>query len=215
MKKIKVNKFQKKIENKGLISLLIMLAACSFTACSKSDSPNLSSGIIGQFDEKKPKEGNENIIDSYYRGQDSRAFKMLQKNIFQKLLIQWIPKNIVNPVYNYETFTNYYVLDDKLKNVNKDRDLYYCTFTADNNKFGYVVVEYDGDSLSYIEVAETSYLYDLQRNIDKIQKELKEIDIDLSSAEVSRVKINKPNNSYEAILFRDGNFNHVFYLKEN
>lgn len=149
------------------------------------------------------------VISSYYSGQSSRAFKMLQKSIFKRLVDHWTDADIQNSVWNYDTFMRYQILDSGSACVGLGEELYCCTFSSDNGKFGYIVVSYDGDSLRNMGVVETQYLYDLNSNIEEIMIELKEANIDLSSAVASRVKLvdTDGKSSVEAISIVDGDGN--------
>ncbi len=153
----------------------------------------------------------DSVISSYYSGQSSRAFKMLQKSIFKRLVDHWTDSDIHNPVWNYDTFTRYQTLDSDIARVDPDEELYCCAFSSDNGKFGYIVVSYDGDSLGNMGVVETQYLYDLNANIDDIVTKLKETNIDLSSAVASRVKMidTEGKGSVEAIRIVD-NYGNVY-----
>lgn len=157
------------------------------------------------------------ILDTYYSGQNTDAFEMFKKNIFANLADDWTAEieDIKNPVWNYDSFTEYQYLDPKMISVSQYEELYYCTFSADNDKFGYIVMSYDGSSLMKKGVVETPYLFDLQANIDEIADSLSKTEIDLSSAVASRVKWvdTDKNRSDEGILFTDNSSNHyICYL---
>lgn len=94
-----------------------------------------------------------------------------------------------------------------------DQVLYYCTFSDENNKCGYVVVSYNGDSLSKRDRVETPYLYDLQANIDDVIEKLSEAGIDLSTDVATRVQVvdARQNNAREAIRITDSNANQYLY----
>lgn len=156
------------------------------------------------------------LLDSYYKGQNSRAFKMIQKRIFQNNLESWISvqiDDIDNPVWNYDSFTKYHIVNQDMISVALDEDLYYCTFSADHNKSGYIVVSYDGESLSKVEAVETPYLYDLNANLEDITDALRETGLDLSSASASRVQLTDEdgNRTDEAIHITDGNGSGYLY----
>lgn len=145
------------------------------------------------------------IVDSYYAGKSSGAYKMLQKSIFKKLLAQWVPSGVVNPTYNYDTFTQYHISGSNKEN------LFACTFSAENNKCGFVVVSYDGESLSNKGVFLTSHLYDLNENMDAIIDGLTQTDIDVFSATATRTRL----NGSEVIFFTDNNGDsYVCYLND-
>ena len=168
---------------------------------------------------------------SYYAGQDSRAYRMLNKSMFRQLLNNGWLKNledIQNARWNYDTFTEYTVLDRDPELT--EEPLYCCTFSADDGRCGYLVVAYTGDALKRIDTVkmpylydflrnadaitgdalrridtvETPYLYDFLRNTDAIREELGKTELDLSSAAASRVQFKDDQGvSAEGILFQD------------
>jgi len=162
---------------------------------------------------------------SYYAGQDSRAYRMLNKSMFRQLLNL---EDIQNARWNYDTFTEYTVLDRDPELT--EEPLYCCTFSADDGRCGYLVVAYTGDALKRIDTVkmpylydflgnadaitgdalrridtvETPYLYDFLRNTDAIREELGKTELDLSSAAASRVQFKDDQGvSAEGILFQD------------
>jgi len=157
----------------------------------------------------------ETVFSSYYSSQSSHAFSMLNKSIFKSMIDGWTEDDIVNPIWNYDSFTQYHIINHDMVSVADNENLYYCTFSADNDKFGYIVLSYDGSSLQKINTIETSYLYDLQANLDEIADKLSQIEIDLSSAVASRVQlvdINK-KQSDEVIRITDENgHNYMYYF---
>lgn len=94
------------------------------------------------------------LSNSYYEAQSSRAYQMLQKSIFKKLLLNgWLDEisGMENARWNYDTFTKYTVLDrDQIPDEDQG-ELYCCTFSADNDRCGYIVISYSGDGLSKYE----------------------------------------------------------------
>lgn len=143
---------------------------------------------------------------------------MLQKSIFQN----WVEysddgtlnHNLVNPTWNFNSFTKYEILDENRKPVSGE-ELYYCTFSDENGKSGYVVVSYLGDALSKTDRTETPYLYDLQANIEDITEQLGKTEIDLSTAAASRVRIVGTDKQIigEGIRFTDRNgHEYVYYF---
>ncbi|MFA9463068.1 MAG: hypothetical protein ACERKN_02140 [Velocimicrobium sp.] len=157
----------------------------------------------------------ETVFSSYYSSQSSHAFSMLKKSIFKSMIDGWTDDDIVNPIWNYDSFAQYQILDYDMVSVADNENLYYCTFSADNDKFGYIVLSYDGSSLQKINVIETSYLYDLQANKDEIADKLSEAEIDLSSAVASRVQLVDLNKkcSDEVIRITDDNgHNYMCYF---
>lgn len=126
------------------------------------------------------------ITASYYQGQETRAYEMLQKSIFKNLLnngwLQNLP-DMEHAKYNYDTFTKY-----RMNSSDSAAEMYYCTFSADNGRCGYVVMAYDGDGLSRVDSVETPYLYDLQAVSEQILQKLNKTRMDLSSATAERIQ---------------------------
>ncbi len=155
------------------------------------------------------------LVSSYYAGQDSRAFGMLQKNIFRNWVENW-SKDAANPKWDFDTFTRYYVLDKETMSAIGNGELYLCTVSGDNDRYGYIVVEYHGDSLSRVSTADTLYPYDLKANLADISVLLDGTDIDMATAEAARVSIvdAESDRSKEAIRITDGRgHDFVYYLE--
>ena len=131
------------------------------------------------------------IHNSYYSYNGTDAYRLVKSNALKRFLNQWTVSSIVNPVWNYNSFTKY-----------EGQDLYYCTFTADNGKHYYMVLRYDaanGGGLGKVRYSETPYYYDLQANIDVISAKLSETQLDLSSTVASRAQL----RGSEVIIFKD------------
>lgn len=139
------------------------------------------------------------LARSYYAGQEDRAYRMLQKHIFQSILEGWVPAGLEHPVWNYGTFTRYTVLDQAGVPEEQAETLYCCTVSADGGKSGYVVLSYSGDGLSRVRAEETPYLYDL----DAAAAVLAELDVAPAAAE--RVQVPDPDGgpAAEGIRFVD------------
>lgn len=159
----------------------------------------------------------ESVTSSYYEGQSARAFQMLQKSIFKNLLSGWLGEDIVNPIWNYDSFTRYDILDENFTSTGEWQELYYCTFSSDNDKTGYVVLAYHGDSMSKVDAAVTPYLYDLEANIEDIGTQLDQSEIDMTTASARRVRLNGTANSgsREAILVEDKEHIFSYFFNEN
>ena len=69
-------------------------------------------------------------------------------------------------------------------------EIYCCTYSEDNGKYGFVVIAYEGSGLSKICLEETLYPFDLKENIEDVMEELKKTDIDLSTDSAVRERIN-------------------------
>ena len=93
---------------------------------------------------------------------------------------------------------------DEDGNSLSDKDLYYCTYSAEEGKCGYIIVAYDGDSLQRISSAETSYPYDLDSNMEAVLAGLEETETDPTSARAARVSITMGEDTREAIRITDG-----------
>lgn len=209
------------------ILLAAMLSGCLMsTACAGSGvtdtAPQSTSGAIATVQTaasgKKNTGSSEEITDtrgagmdmqhavtSYYEGQSSRAYKMLQKSIFKNLIGGWTEEGISNPVWNYDSFARYEVLNRSSTGAEEGAELYYCTFSADNGKCGYGVLAYHGDGMSKVKVAETPYLYDLQANIEAVSDALGKTELDPATARAVRVEVNgaAEGESEEAIRISD------------
>lgn len=157
---------------------------------------------VTEEDSVKPLKDNfESILNSYYSYNDTDAYRLVKSNALKRFLNQWTDDSIVNPVWNYDSFTKY-----------EGQDLYYCTFTADNGKYYYMVLRYDAKNdggLGKVRYSETPYYYDLRSNIDEIKDKLDETDLDFTSTVASRAQlVDKDKNCYdEVILFTDANSN--------
>lgn len=160
----------------------------------------------------------QHAVTSYYEGQSSRAYKMLQKSIFKNLIGGWTEEGISNPVWNYDSFARYEVLNRDLTGVEKDAELYYCTFSADNGKCGYGVLAYHGEGMSRVKVVETSYLYDLQANMEAISDALGKTELDPATARAVRVEVNGADagEAEEAIRISDDKgHDYLYYFSDS
>ena len=131
------------------------------------------------------------ILNSYYSYNGTDAYRLIKSNALKRFLNQWTAASIVNPVWNYNSFTKY-----------EGQNLYYCTFTADNGRNYYMVLRYDasdGGGLGKVRYGETSYNYDLRANIDVISAKLSETQLDLSSTVAYRAQL----KGAEVIIFKD------------
>lgn len=110
-----------------------------------------------------------------YSAQGTPAFDYFQNNSIQKFLAMWVKEatGIENPKWNYDSFAKYDILDSNGVSASGE-DLYYCAFSADNDRYGYIIVSYyeDDPSIQNKGVVETPYLYDLQVNSESISAPL-------------------------------------------
>lgn len=199
---------------KKIISILCLVIMLLCTACASAGQQFLSGFDNHQFpvteedSMKSVKDNFESIFKSYYSYNETDAYRLIKSNALKRFLNQWTDDDIVNPVWNYESFTKY-----------EGQDLFYCTFTADNGKYYYMVLRYDGRNnggLGKIRYSETPYYYDLKSSIDEIKDKLSETELDLSSTVASRAQlVDIDKNSFdEVILFKDDDGNsYACYLE--
>lgn len=156
--------------------------------------------------------GTEALVNSYYHAaQSAHAFEILQSSMLEKLLRDnhWTSDDIVNAKWNYDSFTQYDILDQNM-NSTSEQALYYCTFSDDGGRQFEMVLRYEaspeGGGLGKVRYSETPRCYDLRANIDDITQKLSETDIDLSTATASRVSLmnTEQNSAEEAIRITDG-----------
>lgn len=143
------------------------------------------------------------IINSYYAYNGTDAYRIIKSNALKRFLNQWTDSSIVNLVWNYDSFTKY-----------EGKNLYYCTFTADNGKCYYMVLTYDpseGGGLGKVRYRETPFYYDLRANIDIIAAKLRETQLDLSTTVASRAQL----NGAEVIIFKDNSGKKYAFYFEN
>ncbi len=173
---------------------LIIIICCITALCGCRKSKTVVSQI---------KSNQDPFIETYYSAQNDSAFKMLKKSIFKELLDGWTADTVKNPVWIYGDFTKYTILNSDLS-VNEEFDNYYmCTYIADDNQFGYVILSKEADSLAKIKVVQTAYRYDYQANIEFINEALTATEIDSASAEAERVSIINDNEAKEALKIID------------
>lgn len=187
---------------------LAILLTCTLVGCTNNHNVNTATPMgtsVGELKAASPSD-TKTLVTSYYQAQSSPAFSMLQHNIFKNWVENWSDET-TNPKWNFETFAQYQILDKDTMSAVSDQDLYYCTISADNDKYGYIVVEYHGDSLSRgSENIDTPYPYDLNVVLADVSSKLAQTDIEMPTAVASRVSIvDTTNNSpEEAIMIKDG-----------
>lgn len=195
----------------GIICMAVCVLGLSLAVCGlKADGRQKTAetqDVIHQDIVQSPSDREELLAEalrsSYYEGQGKRAFGMFQKKIFKKLINDWTCKNMVNAAWSYDSFAAYQMLDEEGNSLS-DKELYYCTYSADEGKCGYIVVAYDGDSLQRISSAETSYPYDLDSGMKSVLAGLEETGMDPYSARAVRVSITVGEGTREAIRITDG-----------
>nr|WP_308624780.1 hypothetical protein [uncultured Eisenbergiella sp.] len=187
-----------------ILGLLLVLGAGAF-ACGRAVQVHAAPAAENDVAQEK-------LIASYYDGQQSRAFQMLHKSIFRKLLVQWAGE-AVDPVWNYDSFTAYQMPDTEETRLTETAKLYCCTYSGADGTYGYVVVAYEGNGLTRISLEKTPYLFDLKANWEAVMAGLKEAGIDPDSAEASRVRIADENTegTAEAVRITDDSGNSCLF----
>lgn len=145
----------------------------------------LTQQIYSDFDNFTP------ILNSYYSYNKTDAYRILNSNFLKRILSHWVDTSIVNPVWNYDSFTKY-----------KGKNLYYCTFTDESGNYYYMVLKYspeDGGGIGQVRYSKTSYEYDLNSIIDKTKNKLSKTKLDLSSTTALRAQ----RKGSEVIIFKD------------
>lgn len=210
------------------IFLVLSILGCSNQNGSPSETNSSSSSAVFEEPETETSESivtdipevnlnmdAESVLNSYYDAQNSPAFEIFQENIFNTLLINWTAEisSLKNVVWNYETFAQYHILDNELNSIPENDELYYCTFSADNDKFGYIVMFYDGSSLKRIDVAETKYNYDLKAVLEELVDLISFTGVDFSTVVASRISLvdDERNKSHEVIRLTDTFGNELMY----
>ena len=173
---------------------LIIIICCITALCGCQKSKTVVTQIQSRQDP---------FIETYYSAQNDSAFKMLKKAIFKELLNGWTADTVNNPIWIYGDFTKYTILNSDLS-VNEEFDNYYmCTYIADDDQFGYVILAKEADSLAKIEAVQTTYRYDYQANIEFIHEALAASEINSASAKAERVSIINDNENKEALKITD------------
>lgn len=141
----------------------------------------------------------ESSNNNFYSAQNTPAFDYFQNNSIKKFLAMWVKEEtgIENPKWNYDSFAKYNILDINGVSVSSE-DLYYCTFSADNDRYGYIIVSYykDGPAIQNKCVVETPYLYDLEKDIEKISNSLSKTNPKLLATEYEQWGITISNGIY-------------------
>lgn len=215
---------------------LLLLAAIA-TGCSSAPSevsqplvPDTSvsqtaSGTPEPAASQAPADDVESIVKSYYAAQETEAWTYFQNNKVQDFMSQWVEADtgIKDPVWNYDSFTQFYVLDHDMESATRpDQEVYSLTFSdPEGKRFGCAVIEYNKDdpSIGKWSIYETTpELYDLAPNLDPIMEGLRQTDIDLATASASRVSWleRDKNRSDQVILFTDEKGDHyIYYLGDD
>ncbi|MDD2994051.1 MAG: hypothetical protein PHG73_10995 [Pygmaiobacter sp.] len=152
------------------------------------------------------------LQSSYVAAQSDKAFTMLQKSIFRSMLQGWAGQEYENPVWGYDTFTQYTLFDSGLKAQATELPLYCCGFTDDAGKAGFVVLAYDGDGLQKVELQATPYLYSLDTAWPPLAKALDAAGVSAQQAIATRGRVQQPGADTEIIVLSDGQNHCVFDL---
>lgn len=156
---------------------------------------------------------NDPLLTSYYAGQASPAYRMLQKNIFKNMIENgWAGDDVEGAAWNYDTFAEYLCYDAQGALIEPPEPLYCCTYSASGGETGFVVVSYSGEALTRVLSAQTPSLFDLRACWDEVADLLSQSDVDLSTATAARVSLlNAAGEEYEAIQITDGGGNACVY----
>ena len=168
-----------------LVVLLLCTAGCAAPAPGQGDCPVA-------------------LQSSYTAAQSDRAFAMLQKSVFRSMLQGWAGQEFENPVWVYDSFTQYTLFDAELKAQASEFPLYCCGFTDDAGKTGFVVVAYDGDSLQKVELQATPYLYSLDTAWPPLAKALSAAGVDAQQATATRGRVQQQGAAAEVVVLSDG-----------
>jgi hypothetical protein len=160
------------------------------------------------------------LRDSYRSAQSEPAFEYFQHKSIQRFAAQWVEEatGIKDPQWNFDSFTQYRVLDHDLKPATREGEkLYYCTFSDGVDRYGCFAFLYDetGPAIQKYSLYETTPdLYDLDACLDDIAPNLAKAEIDLSTVEASRVSwLDRENNrSDQIILFADAKGGYCYYF---
>lgn len=114
--------------------------------------------------------------------------------------------------WDYGTLAPVLLLDRDLNELDPpDLGLYTCTFSTDDDRYGYIIVSYgegkEGPYISNRSLCETTpYQYDLRANIEAIAEALEKTDMDLTTAAAVRAEWMdaEKKHSDPIILFTDG-----------
>ncbi|HCC35398.1 MAG TPA: hypothetical protein DEQ02_07115 [Ruminococcaceae bacterium] len=202
-----------------LCAILILLptVGCDFHT-QRADAVGMVGAVDGftvLYTDTKPVFPNQTQFDairnSYHSAQSEPAFEYFQHKSIQRFAAQWVEEatGIKNPQWNFDCFTQYRVLDHDLESVTrKGEKLYYCTFSDGVDRYGCFAFLYDenGPGIQKYSLYETTPdLYDLDACLDDIASNLAKTELDLSTAEASRVSwLDRDNNrSDQIILFAD------------
>lgn len=169
--------------------------------------PMWLTGCGRQVDEAGP------LLTSYYAGQDSPAYSMLQKSIFKSMIENgWAGDGVEGAAWNYGTFTEYLCYDAQGALIQPAEPLYCCTYSTGGGQSGFVVVSYSGEALSRVFSAQTPSLYDLQACWDQVSDALAQSEVDLSTSIAARVSLlDDAGESREAIQITDRSGNTFVY----
>ena len=130
--------------------------------------------------------GTDGMTESYYAGQQARAYKMFQKPIFQELADDWTGH--ATAAWDYDSFAAYQVLDEALQPAAPEKQLYACTYSADGGICGYIVLEYTGDGIGKVRAEETAEAYDLRAQQSAVEAALGATALDWPTAIAARVR---------------------------
>lgn len=193
----------------SILLLCLMLAGCRDTAdkerkepvCAGDRAISLKSALLA------------NATASYYgnAAENDKVLAFMKRKSIQRFLAMWVREetgDIEAPIWDYASLSPVMVKDLESKDISAQRQLYSCVFSDGSGRYGYCLFEYlDKESaITNWGVKETTpYRYDLQANSERIADSLLETDIDLLSANASRVCLydEHTGKTEQVIVFTD------------
>ena len=121
--------------------------------------------------------------------------------------------------WNYASLAEVKYLNHDFASLADGKKLYTCTFTTDDDRYGYLIFEYleKGPAVKQWSLHETHYPYDQRENVPSILAALKKAGVDPAEATAQRVEWmdTAKNRVDRIILFKDGKGNaYICYFGE-
>lgn len=199
---------------KFLLVILCGIAVSCMTACGNETKKEINNTIEPETNNLSNSYSDyDNVFSSYYDAQSMRAFKMFKKPIFKKNLDSRTDYKYDTPMWNYNSFTSYSILNENLEPTEQSAELYCCSFSDNNKASGFFVMEYDGDGIKNLDIVETLHLYDLRDEMEKIIDYMNENNINLNFVSAFRARIRYADHNDEVIIFNsDDGKKYIWYL---
>lgn len=199
---------------KFLLVFLCGIVVSCMTACGNETKKEIDNTIEPETNNLSNSYSDyDNVFSSYYDAQSMRAFKMFKKPIFEKNLDSRTDYKYDSPMWNYDSFTSYSILNENLEPTEQSAELYCCSFSDNNKAFGFFVMEYDGDGIKNLDIVETLHLYDLRDEMEKVIDYMKENNINLNFVSAFRARIRYADHNEEVIIFNsDDGEKYIWYL---